>query len=77
MDRGQPGPLLTIYRREDTRERAEIERESINFMEHHLNEGMERVLVYQELDTLMSHHHVDHEKVLLRLMHIWREANPA
>ncbi len=31
------------------RERAEIERELINFMEHHLDEGMERVLVYREL----------------------------
>ena len=32
-------------------------------MEHHLVEGMKEVLVYLEL-TLISHHHVDQEKVL-------------
>ena len=32
-------------------------------MEHHLDEGMKEVLVYLEL-TLISHHHVDREKVL-------------
>ncbi len=26
---------------------------------------------------LMSHHHMDHEKVLLQLKQIWQEANPA
>ena len=34
---------LYYYRREETRERAEIERESFNFMEHHLDEGMKEV----------------------------------
>jgi hypothetical protein len=47
-----------------------------NFMEHHIDEGMKEVLVYLEL-TLMSHHHVDQEKVLLRLKWIWQEAIPA
>jgi len=41
-----------------------------------LDEGMKEVLVYLEL-TLMSHQHVDQEKVLLRLKWIWREAIPA
>jgi len=30
------------------RERAEIERESINFMEHHLDEGMKEVCEFIE-----------------------------
>ena len=45
-------------------------------MEHHFDEGMKEVIVYLEL-TLMSHHHDDQEKVLLRLKWIWLEAIPA
>jgi len=35
-------------------------------MENHLDEGMKEELVYLEL-TLMSHQHVNREKVQLRL----------
>ena len=38
----------------------EIERDSINFMEHHLDEGMKEVLVYSRTNT---DGHVDREKV--------------
>ena len=55
---------------------AKKEDELVQFMEHHLDEGMKEVLVYLEL-TLMSHHHDDREKVLLRLKWIWLEAIPA
>jgi hypothetical protein len=51
VDLGRPRPVVTIYQREDTRERAEIERDSINFMEHHLDEGMKEVLVYSRTNT--------------------------
>jgi hypothetical protein len=39
---------------------VEIERDSINFMEHHLDEGMKEVLVYSRTNT---DGHVDREKV--------------
>jgi hypothetical protein len=55
---------------------AKQEDELVQFMEHHLDEGMKEVLVYLEL-TLMSHHHDDQEKVLLRLKWIWLKAIPA
>jgi hypothetical protein len=38
---------------------VEIERDSINFMEHHLDEGMKEVLVYSRT----TDGHVDREEV--------------
>ena len=58
------------------RHRTNEEDELVQFMEHHFDEGMKEVIVYLEL-TLMSHHHDDQEKVLLRLKWIWLEAIPA
>jgi hypothetical protein len=42
---------------------------------HPLDDRMKEVLVYLQL-TQSTHHHIDQEKVLMRLKWIWREKIP-